>query len=440
MQKIRYPNRLKALVKEAGLTIREVHRETGIPESTLRWWANGSGVIPSRERAILARLIGCDIYDLAPLHENELTPQVKQESVNEQASEVPELGSDEVDRRKFLEAIGTASAALFVSNQPTVDPEPWERFLKVLRRPSTIDETTLSHLEALVQNSWQLTPDITGVVFGELRDYIVNHLLNITELLEGSLNDATRKRLISIGGEFSMIAASMSANLRDFNRSLSYYNASIDAAREAGNYPLGAVGLASLAIRLTHHNQAVKALPLILEARRIITQNGTTTTRTWLAAVEAEVQANLKDYTACFRALEEAENVPQQYVLRDDPYMTTFSPFLFAGYKGVCHMQFNESEAAYKVLHEALTYLDAPSISRRCYILTDLARACIKRKEIVEACTYATQALILTAQAKSPALWQHINDISRQLEPWNNTQAVQDFNEQLLVLLTQKAR
>jgi transcriptional regulator with XRE-family HTH domain len=81
MQKMQYPNRLKALVKEAGLTIREVHRETGIPESTLRWWANGSGVIPSRERAILARFIGCDIHDLAPLHENELLPQPEEDLV-----------------------------------------------------------------------------------------------------------------------------------------------------------------------------------------------------------------------------------------------------------------------------------------------------------------------------------------------------------------------
>lgn len=79
MQKAPYPNRLRVLVKEAGLTIREVHRETGIPESTLRWWTGGNGVIPNRGRTMLARLIGCDIHDLAPLHENECTPQLEEE-------------------------------------------------------------------------------------------------------------------------------------------------------------------------------------------------------------------------------------------------------------------------------------------------------------------------------------------------------------------------
>src|SRR6266699_5062067 len=161
--------------------------------------------------------------------------------------------------------------------------------------------------------------------------------------------------------------------------------------------------------------QADRALPLIQEARRLAAHSGTTTIRTWLAAVEAELQPNLKDYTACFRALDDAEHVPQQYLLSEDPYMTTFSPSLFAGYKGVCHMQFGEPEAAYKVLSEALTHLSIPSISRRCYILTDLASACIQRKEIGEACAYAHQALTLTAQAKSPALWQRINDIRQQL-------------------------
>lgn len=71
MQKPLHPNKLRILVKEAGLTMREVHRETEIPESTLRWWASGHGVIPKEERVTLARLIGCTTQDLAPIHVEE---------------------------------------------------------------------------------------------------------------------------------------------------------------------------------------------------------------------------------------------------------------------------------------------------------------------------------------------------------------------------------
>ncbi|SRR6266487_918283 len=378
----------------------------------------------------------CDFFEMGPLelglvNEPEVEPErkeVDQGLDGEQSSEASESEGNDVDRRDFLRMTG---ATLLIPAQTALNLEPWERFSKALKRPSSMDQTTLDHLETLAKNSWQLIPDVTGVVSSELRDYTVTHLLNVTELLDGSLTDNTRKRLTSIGGEFSMIAASMSANLRDFDKAQSYYRASIEAARESGNRPLEAVGLASLAIRLTHLDQADKALPLVQEARHLTTQSGTMTTRTWLAAVEAEVQATLRDYKACFRALSDAEQVPQQYVSSEDPYLTTFSPSLFAGYQGVCHMRFGEPEAAYRVLHEALIQLNTPSISRRCYILTDLVSACIERRDIVEACSYARQALALTTQAKSPALWQRINDIYKQLEPWKDVQSVKEFNEQL---------
>ncbi|HJT59291.1 MAG TPA: helix-turn-helix domain-containing protein [Ktedonobacteraceae bacterium] len=415
---------LKIARERRNLTQQELADFAGLGIATIQRAERGQKLRPDVRKRL------CDYFDRTPL-ELGLVTENEEEPVNKQSSDISESGNNDVHRREFLQTIGVAGATLFVPSQLATNFEPWERFLKALKRPSNIDETTLNHLEMLAQNSWQLIPDITGVVSNELRDYAINHLLNVTELLEGSHTDTNRKRLTSIGGEFSMIAASMSANLRDFDKAQSFYNVSIEAAREANNQSLEAVGLASLAIRLTHLNQANKALPLVQEARRLTTQSGTTTMRTWLAAVEAEVQANLKDYPACFRALEYAEHVPQQYLISEDPYMTTFNPSLFAGYKGVCHMQFGEPDAAYRVLSEALAHLNSPSISRRCYILTDLASTCIERKEIEEACTYARQALALTIQAKSPALWQRINDIRKQLEAWQDIQDVKDFNDQL---------
>lgn len=420
---------LKIARERRNLSQQELADFTGLGIATIQRAERGNNLRPDVRKRL------CDYLDRTPLELGLVTEN--EEKPNSKSYDTSESGNEDVDRREFLQTVGVAGATLFVPSQLATNTEPWERFLRALKRPSTIDETTLSHLEMLVKNSWQLIPDITGVVSNELRDYAVNHLVNVTDLLEGSHTDTNRKRLTSIGGEFSMIAASMSANLRDFDKAQSFYNVSIEAAREANNQSLEAVGLASLAIRLTHLNQVDKALPLVQEARSLTAQSGTATIRTWLAAVEAEVQANLKDYTACFRALEYAEHVPQEYVANEDPYMTTFSPSLFAGYKGVCHMQFGEPDAAYKVLSEALTHLNSPSISRRCYILTDLASACIERKEIEEACKYARQALALTIQAKSPALWERINDIRQQLERWQDIQDVKDFNDQLRAVKNQ---
>jgi hypothetical protein len=61
-----YPNALRACIKQAGYSFREVSRETAIPESTLYDWAAGNRPIPHRERQVLARLLGCDEHDLQP--------------------------------------------------------------------------------------------------------------------------------------------------------------------------------------------------------------------------------------------------------------------------------------------------------------------------------------------------------------------------------------
>src|SRR5258707_6780357 len=61
-----YPNALRACIKQAGYSFREVSRETAIPESTLYDWAAGNRPIPHRERQVLARLLGCEEHDLQP--------------------------------------------------------------------------------------------------------------------------------------------------------------------------------------------------------------------------------------------------------------------------------------------------------------------------------------------------------------------------------------
>jgi len=83
MKQARYPNRLKSLVKEAGLNIREVHQETKIPESTLHYWAAGYGVIPKKDRAVLAQVIGCSVIDLAPNHAEEMVDVAGSSFTNE---------------------------------------------------------------------------------------------------------------------------------------------------------------------------------------------------------------------------------------------------------------------------------------------------------------------------------------------------------------------
>jgi transcriptional regulator with XRE-family HTH domain len=69
MREAQHPNKLRILLAVAGLNQREVARESGIPEGTLRHYVAGEQVIPRRDRIKLAQVIGCDIQDLAPLYD-----------------------------------------------------------------------------------------------------------------------------------------------------------------------------------------------------------------------------------------------------------------------------------------------------------------------------------------------------------------------------------
>lgn len=69
MQEAQHPNKLRKLLAVAGLNQREVARESGIPEGTLRHYVAGEQVIPRRDRIKLAHVIGCGIQDLAPQYD-----------------------------------------------------------------------------------------------------------------------------------------------------------------------------------------------------------------------------------------------------------------------------------------------------------------------------------------------------------------------------------
>ena len=75
MQEVPHPNKLRMLLAVAGLSQRETAREAGIPEGTLRHYVAGEQIIPRRDRAKLAQVIGCDVQDLAPQYDARETGQ-----------------------------------------------------------------------------------------------------------------------------------------------------------------------------------------------------------------------------------------------------------------------------------------------------------------------------------------------------------------------------
>jgi len=344
-----------------------------------------------------------------------------------------DLGIDMDELRRIL-VVGIASIAFSPYPNELLNPEPWERLRRALKKPSTVDEQTVDHLETLANDCWRMIPVVAGVVSHFSRGYVLEHLGTVTELLEGSQSAAIHKRLCSIAGGLSLIAANISSNMRDYHTAKTYYELSIEAAQEANNTSLQAVGLVRLSFNSTRNDQPDLALPLVQEANRLVVQGGhsiTATTRSWIAAALAEVYANLGSSQACFRALEQAELRTNPEALGEDPYRTTFTSSLLSGYKGVCYMLLHLPDDAEKVLDEALRQLGSTLTYQKGYILSDLAGACMQQGKVEEMYTHASSALTVASQTKSPEVLQRIHKLRATLEPWADTSYVKALNKQI---------
>ena len=310
-----------------------------------------------------------------------------------------------------------------------------DRLDRALKRPSRLDTVTLTLFEAHARNSWQLIPDVAGTASRNSLSYLLEHLQSVIELLEVSQPTSIHRRLCSIASELALATGVMLTSMRDFANAQTYYRLSIEAARESAHHPLEAVGLARSSLALIYDDQAPVALPYVQEARRLAHQSATTTTRAWLAAVEAEVQANMNKLDACTRSLEQAEIVTDRALQpEEDPYKTTFSRPLLAGYKGVCYLRLKKPDMAQVILQEALAQPNSPSIYLQSSMLTDLATTYTQQGEIEEACRVATQAVTMTIYTRIPSMRQYLWDFRQQLERWEHTQAVKDLDKQLRLL------
>jgi len=336
-------------------------------------------------------------------------------------------------RRQVLQGmLSIASAALVLPPQEILTPDSWERLALVGRKPASIDTSALQDLETITKSDWRLRANTTSA---DLMNGVLGHFQTVIELLQHSQPTATFRHLCSIVGETAQILGQMLFDLQDYPAAWSYYTVALHAAQEALNTDLRAVGLGRMSFLLTYSHQAQQALPLLEEAQHLTQQRPSLTIRSWLAAVEAEAQAQLPNATACSRALETAELLATEDGFGVDPYATGLNLSRLAGYKGVCFVRLQQPERARPALQQALDLLPPHAIRRQSTLLTDMATAYVQQGAIEQACQLAGQAATLTVETRSRSVLQRLRHLRQKMEPWNTMSTVRDFDEQTAVLL-----
>jgi tetratricopeptide (TPR) repeat protein len=338
----------------------------------------------------------------------------------------PESILDDMQRRPFLRGlgafIGLAAASAFI--------EPWERLSNALRHPSRVDRATVSSLASLTvmlesRESQENPRALLGPVEG--------HLGNMATLLAGS--PPLRPELCSIAGETAALAGWLAFDIEDRPAAAGYFRVGIEAAKEANDRALGAYLVGSSCVQPAYRERPYARLRR-LEGRTFgfARSDASPSTQAWLATLEAEAHALAGDTSKCLRVFDEAEAAMSRAGGEDEssrPRLAFFDPDRLAGERGVALARLGQPDAAQDVLAPALASLDPSVVKTRPRLLAALATAHVQQGDVDRACELGAEALGIAAQQEVQPNLQDVRKLRLDLEPWRDSQAVKDLDEQL---------
>ncbi len=359
------------------------------------------------------------------------------------AGELERDTMDQLRRQMLQHTLGITSAALVTSASAWLHTDMVERLARALSKPSTIDETTLRYLESRTHSYWQ-DRNSAALASADLLSYVVEHLQKVIVLLEGSLLPTIRTRICSIVGATAMLVGALLYDISYYAEAREFYSAAIKAAQEAMNPGLETVIWGWMSFTWTYEKNHRAALLCIQKARRLAEGSANIMIRAWLAAVEAEIQANLGDFDACLTAFKGTELLEEHPVALEDSYWIHFDRSLLAGYQGICFQRLYRLEdprtysflrEAQSALMDALNRLDPTLLRRAPQYHIDLAATYIPQGNIELACNHALAATTIVAQIKAQTVLERLLTLRKELEPWKDTLSVKTVDETMAPLL-----
>jgi len=329
-------------------------------------------------------------------------------------------------RRQILdEGLSTACRVLVLFPYTAGPHDSREHPSTAATKEAHLDHSVLDDLECITTSYWRLCANTSL----DLLESVMGHFQAVIHLLKRANPPEVAQRLCRLAGEMAQILGKTLFDLHEYALAWSYYTFSLKAAQAACNHDLWAVGLGRMSLLLIYWQQPHDALPLLQEAQQLTIESNRIAC--WLAAVEAEVQAQLGDIHACEKALQAARRLAASEPPGEDHYATGMNPSRLAGYEGACFVRLRRPERALPALQQAVTLLDPQAVRRQSTLLTDIGIAYAQQGHIEEACTFAKQALAITTHTRSLSVLERVRLVRRELEPWKEAEDVKDLEKHL---------
>ncbi len=334
---------------------------------------------------------------------------------------------EDMNRRVFLQGLGAVTGLV-----TSATLEPWQRLTAALRQPSRVDRQTVAELERVTAGLEGLEAQASPRA---LLGAVVGHLNTVAALLQGSLGLTLRRQLSSVAGETAGLAGWLAWDLEDRRAAGAYFRAGIEAAQEAEDRPLGAYLVGSSCVQPAYRERPHARLRRLQgHTFGFTTADANPTTRAWLVGLEAEAHALAGNEAASLRALDQAEAIVGGAGEEDAarrPRTVFFDRARLVGERGVALARLGLPADARQVLEAALGSLDPEMVKIRPRLLSALATAHVREGNIDEACRIGADALALADRQQVTTNLQDVRRLRLDLEPWRDTEAVRELDEQL---------
>jgi tetratricopeptide (TPR) repeat protein len=253
-------------------------------------------------------------------------------------------------------------------------------------------------------------------------------------LLSGQGPQKQRSRLAGSLAQASLLAARLAYfDLKRPDQARLHYRNALIAAREADDHQLGSAILAHLAFIPAYEGHPGEARDLMRAAYAHAARGVSVTQRSWLHAVDAEVEAKLGDGRRAVDLITRAEDAfagPGDEV--DTPeWLDYYDRTRLNGFKGFCHIVGGSPEAAREALQCSLMALKPSEAKQRTIVLADMADICVRTKEIDEACVTLVRALENLEAHWYAMGWDRIVNVRKNLDPHSDTRMVRDLDVRL---------
>ncbi len=420
---IPYPNALRACIKQAGYSFREVSRETTIPESTLYDWAAGKRPIPHRDRQVLAHLLRCNEHDLRPQQSHHVLQLPVTKDLLLSGFEMNQK------RRELLQLLGFIGNALLLS-VPDID---WEHLEAALLHPSDIDMALIKNLESINNHYWNIF--VTAASKSSILDGAQGQLKMYIQFLREPQEAQRRRQLCALTSSMSQLVGEIYFDLCDPLTAQKCYDFAAYAAREANMYDLWASTLIRSSYLPLFDERYEDAFPFLKQAEQIAAQGDSSLpVRYWAAATLAEVEAGRANLKASQDALGKAQGV--HTLTGTHPVWARFDGSRLPALQGACYIRLKKPQLAEISLGEALHVLPSHArFGRRSGMLfSDLAVAAFLQKNIDQACSYADQVIDIVAHNSSIFLQNNLQKMQKHMMPFGQTREVKHFEERLKTL------